>query len=303
MATVKTDEFDVALGNAQAVSAQRGVADGGAEFVHTNFWSPVLDAEGTPLTLWKPKLGDNAFDIMAWYAGTDDFGCVKGKPHFDIQVAVNMKMTFGKSQASAKRTANMVSRSALGLSDPISDAQAEYFDLAKKNKQSPEWKKAVGLYPKNRSLYLIMVYSDDMQTRKPYLFSPAYKSFGELLESKERLLKKQGKNTLWAHPTKGNTIYIEGVKSTFAAPNGDSIPFTGFSSIEVIDRPKPYTVEMIKKLPSLDTYVTIPTEEEVSEALYGKAGAPAFVEEQQAPVSYEKVDGSAKADFSEDIPF
>ena len=277
-----TDRY-AKLGQKQAQSATRAAASSsGAEFVKIPFWNEVCDSSGTPLTEWKPKLGDNFFDIMPYIATSNNFKNEKGEIEWEIQVMVNLKLAYGLSKNQAKRTVDLVSRAGLGLPDPVADEQARLFDIASpggvKNKTCAEWKEACALYPKLRTLYIIMVYSDDKKTRKPYLFAPAYESFGALLEKQHRSILRKGRDVIWSHPTEGMTIYLEGENKTFTPPGGQPTPFVGYSAVEAEARIAPYPEDICEKIPALDAAIIIPTLDEAYMALTGTTPGEAVQE-------------------------
>ena len=276
------------LGKKQENSTARGTADGTVEFEKKAFWGDVCDSSGNVLQEWKPKLGDNRFDIMPWKAVTNMFGNAVGDLCFDVQTSVNLKLSYGIPKSTAKKTVDLVSLTGLNKADPIAVEQARLFELASpggvKNKTCDEWKQACALYPKARSLYIIMVYSDDCKSRKPFLFAPAYESFGKLLDKQHRSLLRKGRDVIWAHPTEGMTIYIEGEKDTFSV-GGQQIEFVGYSAVEAEDRIQPYPMDIIDKIPALDGAIIIPTADDAYMALTGTNPGENIQEE--APVAEE----------------
>lgn len=316
------------LTNAQEQSTQLGNQDSGGGFSHKNFWEDIKDKDGNVIELWKPEIGDNYFDIMPWIPGTNLFGQLDKGAVFDIQLDVHMKMGTGK------QTEDVLSRAGLGFpDDPIQDEQKRLFEKANSiaeaqgidKKSTKEWKKALSLYPKKRSLYLILVHNED-GTKTPKLFSPAYNTFGKLLEKKKRLLEKQGETVIWAHPTLGKTIYLECEETTFTPPGGTPIKFPGYDAVECINRAKPYPESIIDRMPQLDTYLKVPTADDCYKALFGTS-APVEEDEDETitaedlsttpsgpslnlPPSNESVnindapaDAGPSTDFEDDLPF
>lgn len=283
------------LSNAQEQSNSLGQENKDKKFEKILYYTPVLNKNGEPLPLFKVKKGMNKFDILPWIAETDLFG-QKGNCVFDVCVDVNMRL--GAKQA------QVVSRASLGMADPVTDEQLRQFNLAKEKgvtrnsskkekSECAEWKKAVSLFAMKRSLYIINVYNDD-GTKTPHLFAPAYNSFGKLLKEKEQFLKSTGQDVIWAHPTLGPTICINGVDDPFPGDDGKMVPFIGFSSIEVIPRVKPYPESIVNKVPALDAHLIIPTEDEVYEYLFG-------VKPSVAPV-VEEVEEESEQDLSFSTP-
>ena len=261
--------FDT-LEDAQKVSSANGKSEGN-EYKVINFWEDMTTKDGTVITEWKPKMGSNKFDILPWIAGTDLIkdsanNSMKGKVVFDIQLDVHMKLGTGHV------THNLISRASLGLSDdPINDEQSRLFDANTKAggvKGTPDFKKAVSLYPKKRSLYLIMVHNDD-GTKTPHIYAPAWKSFGELLEKKKKFLESNGEKVIWAHPKLGKTIYLECTEESFTPAGGTPIKFPGFSAVEVLERKKAYPDSIVEKVPQMDTFLKIPTGDEMYKILFG----------------------------------
>lgn len=302
------------LGEAQAKSNALG-DDSNREkkkFEKILYYNPVLNKDGEPLPLFKPKMGMNMFDILPWIAESDLFG-MKGLPVFDVTVDVNMKV--------GSKMAQMVSRSGLGYSnDPIQEEQFRLYQLAKDTeglskssskedkKKSKNWSTATSLFAMKRSMYIINVYNED-GTKTPHLFTPAYNSFAKFLVEKEEFLKSTGQAVpLWGHPTQGPTICLTGVSDPFPGNDGKMVPFIGFNSVETVPRAKPYLkpdateeeeLAFIKRIPSLDSYLKIPTEEEVYTMLFGVAPSQApMVAETPAPV----VEEEAGLSFSSAAP-
>lgn len=269
--------------NAASTGSSRAVS-GKGDFKHESFFNPILTKDGTALTEWKPKKGDNFFDIIGFVMGTDIFADVdekraKGRFVSEIVVDVNWHIKQGQAQY------DLISRSNLGLAnDPFQDEQARLF-LEAKNKgvtgrsddmvknACVEFQKAKSLFPKTRNLYLVAVY-DETKTKKTFhYYAPAYFSFGKLLDTEKETTKKMGGVDInWGHPVDGPTIYINGVEKSF---NGN--PFIGFDTIKTMPRIKPFKVgegeeaelEFVKKFPSLDESLIVPEYDKAYEVLFG----------------------------------
>jgi hypothetical protein len=61
------------------------------------------------------------------------------------------------------------------------------------------------------------------------------------------------------------------------------VNFIGYEDIEVVERPRPYPEDIYKKMPALDSFLKVPTAEELEISLFGAPIADTSFEE-SAPV-------------------
>ncbi len=117
--------------------------------------------------------------------------------------------------------------------------------VAKLTKSGGEEKLIGSLKPKERELF---IFKDRDQKGKTFIFETGhYKSFGAFLLDKLDLFPKGHKHLNFWHLDKGMTLLMSTKEDSF-----DGRAFFPVMNIEFVDRVKPYSEDLLDKLPCLD---------------------------------------------------
>lgn len=215
--------------------------------------------EKIPFYKWTE--GSNYFDVYPHTMGEKNPTVVKkpknqGLQNYRLYVNVHRNIGHDKSE--------YVCPAQFGKPCPACDESGRLRDIDEKTSKK--------LFASTRNYSLIDPYVDGEKKGLHILHTGHFKSFGVVLEAYIKYANNKGMRD-FCHPEEGYTLEVQGVPDSFPGPGGKTIKYINPTRVDFIDRTQEIDFDLFEKVMhcKLDSFLVIPTYEELEEALFGKA--------------------------------